>query len=241
MSFQNQVVLVTGAARGIGRACVEAFAREGAKVILNYLSSRAEAEAVAAACPDRIFPLQGDMSESNEIERLFDRAADAVGVPRILVNNAGIVNRQKFPEVDQQTFLNLLKVNTVGPYLVSREFVLRLRGESGVIVNIGSMRAYLPTTPDYSASKAALHNLTVSLAKTLAPNIRVNAVAPGFTDTDMHRESRDRLEKEGAVSPLRRYSTPGDIADAVLFLASDKARSITGQVMLVDNGRALPS
>jgi 3-oxoacyl-[acyl-carrier protein] reductase len=239
MNFAHRIALVTGGGRGIGRACVEAFASTGARVILNYHSSRQEAEEVRGRFPDRVFLIRADVSAENEVTALFDEAARICGVPDILVNNAGIVNREKFPDVRADTFLQVLKVNTVGPYLVSREFALRLNDRPGVVVNIGSMRAFTPTTVDYSASKAALHNLTVSLAKTLAPQIRVNAVAPGFTDTDMHAASRDRLEAEGKKALLQRYSTPRDIADSVLFLASEQARSITGQILLVDNGRSL--
>lgn len=239
MDFTDRIVLVTGGARGIGRGCVEAFAEAGAGVILNYHSSREEAEAVAARFPGQVTPLQGDMSDEAQIDRLLKEATERRGTPNVLVNNAGIVNREKFPDLGSEAFMRTLRVNTVGPYLVSRAFVHHLGDAPGVIVNIGSMRAFAPTTPDYSASKAALHNLTVGLAKTLAPRVRVNAVAPGFTDTDMHRGNRERLEKEADLSPLQRYSTPREIAEAVLFLASDQAKSITGQILLADNGRSL--
>lgn len=239
MPFDNKVVLVTGGAGGIGGACSEAFADAGAKVILNYFSSQEGADRIARKFPGSVLPVQGDMSREEDVKRVFDEGGKKFGTIDILVNNAGIPGRTKFPDITADAFLEMLRVNTVGPYIVSREFAVRLGDGAGAIVNIGSMRAFLPGGIDYSASKAAVHNMTVSLAKAVAPRIRVNTVAPGFTDTKMHAENRERLEREGGISLLQRYSAPSEIADAVLFLASGKARSITGQVLLVDNGRSL--
>ena len=239
MLFENKIVLVTGAARGIGAACVASFVEQGAKVVVNYLSSESEAQSLGERYGLNVMLVQGDMSEESDIKRLFDEVESEWGTVDVLVNNAGIVNRQKFPELDGEGFMNSLKVNTVGPYLVAREFATRLGDAQGSIVNLGSMRVPCPTSVDYSASKAAVHNMTISLAKAVGPNIRVNAVAPGFTETAMHGGNIERLEAEAEKSVLKRYSQPLDLADSVVFLASDKARSITGQVLLVDNGRSL--
>ncbi len=239
MNGNHRTVLVTGGARGIGRACVEAFAAAGMRVVLNYRTSRAEACAVAEKFDGAVLPVEGDMSIEEDITRVFDTAEAEFGPVNILVNNAGILGRTRFPDLNGDAFLEMLRSNTVGPYRVARQFFLRLGEETGAVVNIGSMRAFLPSSVDYSASKAALHNMTVSLAKAMAPRVRVNAVAPGFTDTDMHAGNRERLEAEGAKALLGRYSAPEEIAEAVLFLVSDRARSITGQVLLADNGRSL--
>lgn len=234
------LILITGGSTGIGHACAEQFLQAGAKVVINYLNSTKEAEEIVSHFPEHAFAVQGDVSNEADIKRMFDEAERHFEQKvNVLVNNAGVVNRQKFPELDAKTFAHTLQMNTIAPYLVAREFAVRLGKESGAIVNIGSMRVFVPTTIDYSASKAALHNMTISLAKAFAPNIRVNCVAPGFTKTDMHKGNFERLDKEAELSLLKRYSMPEDIADAVLFLASAKARSITGQVLLVDNGRSL--
>lgn len=239
LSFmKNKIILVTGGATGIGRACSEVFLKEGAKVVVNYLNSKKESEEIASKHPERVLAIQADMSEEADIKKLFDEVENKWGKVDIVVNNAGVVNRKKFPELDAETFAHTLKVDTIGPYLVSKEFALRKNGEVGNIVNIGSLRVFIPTTPDYSAAKAALHNLTISLAKAFAPSVRVNCVAPGFTETPMHEGNHDRLVQEAEKSLLKRYSQPEDIADAVLFLASEKAKSITGQILLVDNGRS---
>ena len=239
MDFEGKTVVVTGGARGIGRACVEAFARNGANVMVNFHSSKEEATGLAETNQRTVALHQADIADEAQVKALFDTVNERFGRASILVNNAGIVNREKFPDITAEAFERILKINTIGPFLAAREFARQAGDDGGSIVNIGSMRAFVPTIPDYSASKAALHNLTISLAKELAPAIRVNTVAPGFTDTDMHRDNPERLEREAARSLLQRYSSPADIADAVLFLASGKARSITGQILLVDNGRSL--
>lgn len=238
--FKNQNVFISGGAQGIGAACSQIFAQNGAKVFINYKNSKESAERLKNDYPENIEIFQGDMSIPGDISAAFDAAEAFAGKVNILVNNAGIVGRIKFPDLDKENFMKTLEVNTVGPYLLSREFASRLGSNPGSIVNIGSMRVFQPTPSsiDYAASKAALHNMTTSLAKTLAPNIRVNAVAPGFTKTNMHEGNFERLEKEAALSLLQRYSSPEDIAESVVFLASSKAQSITGQVLLADNGRS---
>lgn len=208
-------------------------------MIVNFVRSEAGAREVADRFPGKVLPVRGDMSADDDIRRVFDEAAAKAGDVNVVVNNAGILGRTKFPELSGDAFLDMLRVNTVGPYRVVREYANRLGDREGAVVNIGSMRAFVPSSVDYSASKAALHNMTVSLAKALAPRVRVNAVAPGFTDTDMHAGNRDRLEAEGEKALLKRYSTPEEIADVVCFLASAAAKAITGQVLLADNGRSL--
>ncbi|MBT4937304.1 SDR family oxidoreductase [Candidatus Peregrinibacteria bacterium] len=239
--FNNQSVFISGGAQGIGAACSRMFAQYGAKVLVNYKNSKESAEKLKNDFPENIEIFHGDMSNSQDISSAFDAAEKFGGKVSILINNAGIVGRIKFPNLDKEDFLNTLAINTIGPYLVSKEFASRAGSLPGSIVNIGSMRVFDPTASsiDYSASKAALHNMTLSLAKTLAPKIRVNAVAPGFTKTNMHQGNFERLESEAKKSLLQRYSSPEDIAESVVFLSSLKAQSITGQILLVDNGRSL--
>lgn len=239
--FHNHSILVTGGSSGIGAACVLEFAKNNAQVFMNYKNSHKEALELQKTFPNNITIVQGDMSCEKDITATFDMAEKIAKPIDILINNAGIINRKAFKDLEKNDFLKILEVNTVGPYLVSKEFAYRLQGKPGSIVNIGSIRTFQPTatTIDYSASKAALHNMTMSLAKTLAPNIRVNTVAPGFTKTNMHKGNFERLDLEAKKSLLQRYSSAQDIAEAVLFFASKKAKSITGQVLSVDNGTIL--
>ncbi len=239
MDWKDRVVLVTGGARGIGRACVEAFVSGGARVVLNYRTSENDARRVVEDLGAAVVAVQADASNEDDIRRLFDTAEAKIGTVDLLVNNAGVVGRAKFPDLTGDALMDMLRINTTGPYMVTRQYFRRLGDRQGAVVNIGSMRVFQPTSVDYAASKAALHNMTISLARAMAPQVRVNTVAPGFTDTPMHEGNRNRLEDEARKSLLKRYSAPEDIADAVLFLASDRARSITGQVLLADNGRSL--
>lgn len=226
-------VLVTGATSGIGKATAIKFAQEGYQV---YCHGKAEDSDFSVV--DEIQNLGGtaekvfaDFSQETEIRDMFEHIESL----DVLVNNAGTVTRTK--PVTTENFRKTLEINVVAPYLCAE-----LAHEKGVkaIVNLGSMRA-LPqtaTTPDYSASKASVHNLTASLARMYAPNCRVNAVAPGFTQTGMHAGNQERLEKEAEKSLLKIYAQPEDIAEAIYFLASEKSRFITGQVLSIDGGRS---
>jgi 3-oxoacyl-[acyl-carrier protein] reductase len=239
--FHNHLVFITGGASGIGAACVIEFAKNNAQILLNYKNSHDEALELQKQFPQNITLFQGDMSCKKDIKEAFNTAEKIGKTVDILINNAGIINRKTFKDLEKEDFLKILEVNTVGPYLVSKEFASRLKNKQGSIVNIGSLRALqpTPTTIDYAASKAALHNMTISLAKTLAPNIRVNSIAPGFTKTNMHQGNFERLDLEAKKSLLQRYSSAQDIAESVLFFASNKAKSITGQILSVDNGTML--
>lgn len=171
-----------------------------------------------------------DLLAPDAVEQLFTQIPEL----DVLVNNAGMVNRSKEKTIED--FQKIFQLHATVPYFLSLE--AKKRGVKS-IVNVGSMRAleHCATTPDYSASKAALHNLTISLARTLAPETRVNAVAPGFTETKMHDGNSERLETEAKRTPLQRAATPDEIAEAIFFLASPAASFITGEILRVDGGR----
>jgi 3-oxoacyl-[acyl-carrier protein] reductase len=226
-------VLITGATSGIGRAAAIKFAREGYLVYCHGKSSESDFSVIEEIekLGERTKKVFADMANESEIRDMFAEIKSL----DVLVNNAGTVTRTK--PVTTEDFRKTMEVNVIAPYLCAE-----LSREKGVqaIVNLGSMRA-LPqtaTTPDYSASKAAVHNLTASLARMYAPECRVNAVAPGFTQTGMHTGNEERLEKEAEKSLLKIYAQPEDIAEMIYFLSSEKARFITGQVLVADGGRS---
>lgn len=225
-------VLITGATSGIGKATALKFAAEGYFVLCHGKDENSDFSVISeieknGGLAKKVF---ADFSKEKEIRTMFE-GIDHIDV---LINNAGTVTRTK--PITTENFRKTLEINLIAPYLCAE-----LAKEKGVmsIVNTGSMRALLhqATTPDYSASKAAIHNLTVSLAKSYAPNIRVNAVAPGFTKTNMHEGMDDRLEQEREKTPLNITGNPADVAEAIYFLASEKARFITGEILVVDGGR----
>ncbi len=245
--FSGKVALVTGSGRGLGRAIAKALAQEGASLVLNYHKSDAgarEAAAEAAKFGGRAIVVRGDVSRASEVRILFAEAQRAFGRLDILVNNAGVFSRVPLLEVTEALWDDVLGTNLKGTFLCAQAAArLMTAQQAGVIVNLASGGGLSPrpgyeTSAPYAASKAGVIMLTRRLALELAPAIRVNAVAPGIIESrpDWSEESRKRL---GAASLLGRVGAPEAIANAVVFLASDDAASITGHTLVVDGGVVL--
>jgi len=243
-SFAGQVVLVTGAARGIGRATALEFAAQGATVIANYLASEAEAEAlveVIGARGGKAEALQGDVRDTAAVAGMVDAIVERHGRIDVLVNNAGITKDALTPMMDDGEWDDVLAVNAGGAFKVARAVARpMLRQKRGRIINVSSVSGTKGGRgqANYAASKAALDGFTRALAVELGPKgILVNAVAPGVIVTDMSRTIREEAETEVLSKiVLRRYGTPEEVALVIVFLASDAAGYITGAVIPVDGG-----
>lgn len=252
MEFANKTVLITGGARGIGRAIATAFALKGARVAINYHSNHGAAEAtLASLAGSGHVAVPGDVADPDAVLRFVDEAAAALGRLDIVVNNAGIGIYHPIATTDyadwQQAWHKTLAANLLGPANVCFCAARHMRESGGGrIVNISSRGAFRgePTKPAYGASKAGLNSLSQSLALALAPdNITVAAVAPGFVNTEL---TADRLNSaEGveirAQSPFNRVAEPEDVAQAVLFLASEGAGFCSGTIIDVNGASYLRS
>lgn len=246
--LSNKIAVVTGASKGIGASIAEHLAAEGASVVVNYASSRAGADAVVSrikAKGGQAIAVQGNVSQEQDIERLFSETRKAFGKVDILVNNAGLYEFAPIDAVTRDHIQKHFDLNVTGLLLTTRE-ALKLMGEGGSIINIGSIVGPMPApgASVYSGSKAAVDAISISLATELGPRkIRVNSLDPGMVETDgLHASGiaksafRDLQDKE---TPLGRIAQPQDIALAVNFLASDDARWITGQVIIAAGGRRM--
>ncbi|AWM87433.1 glucose 1-dehydrogenase [Microvirga sp. 17 mud 1-3] len=246
------VVLITGGSRGIGAAVAQRAAERGYDVAINYRSEREAAERVAEACRAAgaaVVTCQGDMAVSADVVRIFDEAQAALGSLSHVVNNAGITGRSgRLERTPDETIRDCVEINVLGALWVAREAARRLStrqgGKGGSIVNISSVASRLGSPGEYvwyAASKGAVDALTTGLARELADDgIRVNAVSPGMTRTEIHEKSTGdaaRVERLRTSIPLQRIGEPEEIAEAVLFLMSDAASYITGANLPVSGGR----
>jgi NAD(P)-dependent dehydrogenase (short-subunit alcohol dehydrogenase family) len=241
------VLLITGASRGIGAATARMAAKRGYDVAVNYVRDKAAADAVVKdieAAGRKAVAIQGDMAQEADIERLFDTAAKALGPITHFVYNSGIVGRiSRLDAVETQTLREVIDLNIFGALVSLRTAIRRMSkafgGPGGAIVLIGSATATIGAPNDYvwyAASKAAVETMAMGAAKEVAKDgLRVNTVAPGPIDTDIHEPGR--LDRIMAFVPIGRAGTPDEVAEAVLFMLSDGASNITGTTLRVGGGR----
>ncbi len=244
--LNGKVVLVTGASRGIGRAIAIEFARYGAKVVANYSSSEEKAMELKRAQPG-IEVFKADVSKREEVKKMVNAIASSIGRVDVLVNNAGMLWLSPFEEFDEQQFERMWNVNFMGAVYVTLEALPHMKKNGGSIINIAS-NAGIGTaaygTTFYAITKAALIMLTKRLAFELGRyKIRVNAIAPGWTETDMTiggRSPEEIMQLESSFrnrSELGDVGTPEDVARLAVYLGSDYSRFMTGQVIVIDGGR----
>ncbi len=248
MKLQGKVAVITGSSRGIGKATAMLFAKEGAKVVVNYRENSSAAEEVVKTIKNaggEAVAIGADISVPEDVKRLFQEAKNNYGTVDILVNNAGAHNPKSFFELTIDDWESIFKTNVFGLFLCSQEASkIMMEQKGGRIVNVASVRGLFycgrQGNIDYSASKSAVISITATLAKELAPYIRVTAVAPGPTDTDLSR-AWDQETKACAVkdSYFNRMLQPEEVASTILFLASDDSSGITGEVVIVDGGYSL--
>ena len=245
--LENKVAIVTGASKGIGAAIAKHFAAEGAKVVVNYASSKEAADKVVEAITDDggiAIAVQADISDEADLDRLFEETKKAYGTLDILVNNAAFQGYTPIQQVTAASFHQHFNVNVLGPVLAIQASLKLFGDKGGNIINIssGASKMPVPGASLYSATKSALDAITVALSKELgAKNIRVNSILPGATDTEGATSAGvtagSAYEKMfTANTPLGRRGQPEDIAKAAVFLASDEAAWITGEQISVSGG-----
>jgi NAD(P)-dependent dehydrogenase (short-subunit alcohol dehydrogenase family) len=247
MKLSGKVAAITGAARGIGRACAERFLEEGAKVVLSDIDADGLASTASQlARPDLVRAVAGDVARRADVDRLVATAASEFGRIDVMVNNAGVARNQDLLEISEKDFDEVIAVNLKGAFFgvqaAARQMIAQ--GGGGVIINMSSVNALLaiPSLATYAISKGGMKQLTSVAAVALAPhNIRVVAVGPGTILTDMVASaifsSDDARKSVLSRTPIGRGGEPGEVASVVAFLASEDASYITGQTIYPDGGR----
>ena len=244
--LSGKVAIVTGASKGIGAAIARLFADAGAAVAVNYASSKADADRVVeeiARKGGKAAAIQADVSKRADVKRLFEETKAKLGPPSILVNNAGVYKFGPLETVTEEEFHRHFDLNVLGTILATQEAVRAFDGAGGSVINLSTISSTnpVPNSALYSGSKSAVDAITRALALELADrNIRVNAIAPGMTETEGVAEVGINLETAkamGAVLPMGRLGKPEDIARVALFLASDQSSWLTGERISASGGQ----
>lgn len=241
--MENKVVLVTGSARGIGKATIIEFASKGYNVVINYKKNKDKAielkDYVESEFNVKALVEAADISNESDVKNMIASIIKEFGRLDVLINNAGIVYDRNFDEITVDEFKRTLEVNVLGAFIVSREAAKYMK-KGSAIVNVSSTngtKAISPECLDYNISKVGLQSLTRDLAFQFKPNIRVNAIAIGWANTDMNKDlPQDYIDDETEKIYLGRFADPQEIAKTIYFLASEDSSYINGEILTVDGG-----
>lgn len=246
MKLKNKVAIITGASRGIGKATALLFAKNGAKVVVNYLNSKEKAEEVVKKIKEfgsDAISIRADVSKEDDVQWMVDETMRVFRRIDVLVNNAGVFYYKDSFHFDKDIWEKTIDTNLKGTlFCIQKVSKIMLAQKTGVIVNVSSISGttiWGMDTVEYISSKSSINALTRHFAIKLGPHIRVNCVAPSNTDTDMGKLSDDFRIAYIKKTPLKRRAEPGDIAKVILFLASDDSDILTGQVIVADGGFSL--
>lgn len=239
----NKVVLVTGSSRGIGKATIIEFAKNGYNVVINYFKSKDEVEELKKFVENeydiKALAIKADVSKENEVKNMIDAIIKKFRRLDAVVNNAGIVYDRSFEDITIEQFRRTLDVNVIGAFIVSREASKYLKS-GATIVNVSSTNGTKTISPeclDYNISKIGLQSLTRDLAFQFKPHIRVNAIAIGWADTDMNKDlPKDYIQSESEKIWLGSFAKPEQIAETIFFLSSEKSSYINGEIITIDGG-----
>lgn len=243
--LKNKVAIITGASRGIGKAIAIDFARKGCNVIINFFNNENTAETLVDYIKDSFnveaIAIRGDVSSEKDMNYLLDLTFKHFSKIDILVNNAAIIIDKPFAERKVSDFECVIKTNLIGPFILCQKLApIMYKNKYGKIINIASTNGidtFEPFSLDYDASKSGIISLTKNTAVEFAPYVNVNAVAPGWINTDMNLNlPKDLIECEKRKIYLKRFGDPAEVAKVVSFLSSDDSSYITGEVIRVDGG-----
>jgi len=246
--LKDQVAIITGASRGIGRSIAEVFANEGARVVINYNSEDAKASEVAKGIEKKggqAICIKSNVSNSQDVKRLVNTTLEKFGRIDILVNNAGVMFPEDFLAASEEVWNKTIDINLKGAYLCSKEVApIMIKQKKGKIINISSNSGlYHPSSMryvEYVASKAGMNGMTKALALRLGPYITVNAICPGYIKTEMVAHNDPATEKMLLdETALKRFGRPDEVASAAVYLASNEADFVTGELLIVAGGRGM--